>query len=260
MKHSKQTKRALLASILSVVMCAALLIGTTFAWFTDSVTNSGNVIQSGNLDVTMEWKDGKEDPSVAENWNDASGAPIFNYELWEPGYTEVRHIKISNKGTLALQYELAIKATGEVSKLADVIDVYYIKDGRQITDRTQLSDTEKIGTLSEILKQSSVANGHISGKQGNKVSSDMATIALKMQESAGDEYQGLAIGSEFSIQLSATQYTEESDSFGNDYDANAEYVKEVGTADDLKDAVAEGGTVSVTKSIDVYKRQVLDFL
>ena len=137
MTNSKHTKRALLASVLSVVVCAAMLAGSTFAWFTDSVTSAGNIIKSGNLKVALEWANGTEALDMA-TWKDASTGPIFNYSLWEPGYTEVRHVRISNKGNLALKYEIRIVANGEVSKLADVIDVYYIKDGKQITSRTGL--------------------------------------------------------------------------------------------------------------------------
>ena len=147
MTNSKHTKRALLASVLSVVVCAAMLVGSTFAWFTDSVTSAGNIIKSGNLDVALEWANGTEALDTA-TWQDASTGAIFNYDLWEPGYTEARHVRISNKGNLALKYEIRIAANGEVSKLADVIDVYYIKDGKQITSRTGLTDENKIGTLS----------------------------------------------------------------------------------------------------------------
>lgn len=47
----KSTKRALATSALSLAVSLALLAGTTFAWFTDSVTNTGNVIQAGNLSI-----------------------------------------------------------------------------------------------------------------------------------------------------------------------------------------------------------------
>ena len=100
MKHNKNTKRAMLASILSVMLCAAMLIGTTFAWFTDSVTSSNNKIAAGNLSVAMEWANGTEALDAA-SWKDASSEAIFNYDKWEPGYTEVRHVRISNKGNLA---------------------------------------------------------------------------------------------------------------------------------------------------------------
>ena len=164
----------------------------------------------------MEWANGTESLETA-SWKDASQDAIFGADFWEPGYTAARHVRISNNGDLALKYEIRIVANGEVSDLADVIDVYYIKGGRQITDRTELVDENKIGTLAEILANPAVANGHISAKQA-----DVATIALKMKESAGNEYQDKSIGSDFSIQLVATQYTEENDSFGNDYDAKAD--------------------------------------
>ena len=223
MTSSKNTKRALLASVLSVALCAAMLVGSTFAWFTDSVTSAGNIIKSGTLDVTMEWANGTSDPTQNDigQWQDASKGAIFDYDLWEPGYTEVRHVKISNIGTLALKYEVRIAATGEVSELADVIDVYYIKDGRQIEDRTQLTEDDKIGTLTEVLAKPYAAKGNLLGQEGEKVHYDIATIALKMQESAGNEYQGLSIGSEFAIQLVATQDTVESDAFNNQYDKDA---------------------------------------
>lgn len=47
----KHTKRTLAASGLALVISAALLVGTTFAWFTDSVINTGNHIQSGKLSI-----------------------------------------------------------------------------------------------------------------------------------------------------------------------------------------------------------------
>ena len=251
MTNSKHTKRALLASVLSVVVCAAMLAGSTFAWFTDSVTSAGNIIKSGNLDVALEWANGTEALDTA-TWQDASTGAIFNYDLWEPGYTEVRHVRVSNKGNLALKYEIRIAANGEVSKLADVIDVYYIKDGKQITSRTGLTDENKIGTLSQVLANPYAAKGHILAGE-NAV--DVATIALKMQESAGNEYQGLAIGSDFSIQLVATQYTSESDSFDDQYDKDAplNFVP-VATADELTKAVADGENVSLTAPIELSER------
>ena len=251
MTNSKHTKRALLASILSVVVCAAMLAGSTFAWFTDSVTSAGNIIKSGNLDVALEWANGTEALDTA-TWQDASTGAIFNYDLWEPGYTEARHVRISNKGNLALKYEIRIAANGEVSKLADVIDVYYIKDGKQITSRTGLTDENKIGTLSQVLANPYAAKGHILAGDN---AADVATIALKMQESAGNEYQNLSIGTDFSIQLVATQYTSEKDSFDDQYDKDAplNFVP-VATADELTKAVADGENVSLTAPIELSER------
>jgi predicted ribosomally synthesized peptide with SipW-like signal peptide len=79
------TKRALVASILMLCLCFSALIGTTFAWFTDSVTSSGNVIQTGKFDVGMYWAEGTADPADKTAWKDASLGAIFNNEYWEPG-------------------------------------------------------------------------------------------------------------------------------------------------------------------------------
>lgn len=225
MNNKKSTKRALLSSTLSLVLCMAMLIGTTFAWFTDSVSSNGNIIKSGTLDVTMDWAEGDEDPAAA-TWTDASKGAIFNSQLWEPGYTEAKHIKVSNVGTLALKYQMRILANGVVSELADVIDVYYFADAKQLTRETVATGT-KLGTLSEVLNNTNAnaISAKIAGDLEAGVSKTI-TLALKMQESAGNEYQNLSIGTDFSIQLLATQLSSENDSFDNTYDANADFASQ----------------------------------
>lgn len=215
---TKVTKRSLLTSALALVVCVSMLIGTTYAWFTDSVVSNNNIIKSGSLDIAMEWANGSEAPATA-TWTDASTGPIFDNDLWEPGYTEARHIKISNVGTLALNWTLAIVPNGEVSALADVIDVYYY-DGygygtaKQVIDRN-VAGMDYVGTLREWLS-TGISKGFLYADK-----SYSATIVLKMREEAGNEYQNLSIGDSFSIQLLATQRTYEDDSFDKDYDVGA---------------------------------------
>ncbi len=232
MNKVKSTKRALFSAVLALVVCISMLIGTTFAWFTDSVTSGRNIIQSGNLKVTMEWAKGVEDPDNA-NWNDASTGAIFSGDvLWEPGYTEVRHIRINNIGSLAFKYVVSILPNGEVSDLANVIDVYYVDPAMQVSERTELSELDRLGTLAEVLKDMPAsAQGNLASRE-----SDVITIALKMQESAGNEYENKAIGSDFSIRILATQHTYEEDSFDNQYDE----VTLVTNAEELKNALADG--------------------
>ena len=220
MTKKKSAKRALISSLLIMVMCFTMLAGSTYAWFTDSVTSANNIIKSGTLDVSLKWADGTLDPAAtATTWNDASTGAIFDYDKWEPGYTEVRHIAIKNEGTLALKYTVQIVPTDEVSALADVIDVYYFDPAQQLDERTDLAGIEPMGTLTAALSgMSTTAAGQLAPG-----ASDVITIALKMQESAGNAYQDLSIGSDFKIVLLATQATYESDSFSNDYDANATY-------------------------------------
>ena len=220
MTKKYSTKKALIASLLSLVLCFSMLLGATFAWFTDSATSTGNIIKTGELYVGMYWADGtKAVPTDDEGWTDASEGAIFDYDLWEPGYVEVRHIKIANEGTLALKYKVNIIANGEVSNLSDAIDVYYVDPAVQVADRTALTADKKLGTLTEVL-----ANLGESGN-GTLVAGavDTITIALKMQEDAGNEYKNKSIGTDFSIQLLATQFASENDSFGKDYDAEATY-------------------------------------
>lgn len=221
MNQKKGTKRTLVASVMSLVLCMAMLIGTTFAWFTDSVTSTSNIIKSGTLDVTMEWADGTTNPDNTI-WKDAGEGAIFNYDLWEPGYTEVRHIKIENQGTLALKYQLSIIANGEVSELTDVIDVYYLDPAKQVSERTDLSADMKIGTLTQVLAAiDTTASGNLEAGQNHTI-----TLAFKMQETAGNEYQNKSIGSDFRVILSATQLELESDSFDNQYDIGLKPLEE----------------------------------
>ena len=220
----KSTKKSLVLSALSLMMCVAMLLGTTYAWFTDSVTSGKNIITAGNLDIEMYYADGTKDPaSVA--WADASDATIFNYDLWEPGYTDVKHIKIANVGTLALKYQLAIVADGDLGILADVLDVYVTDTATKIAERSDLSSMTKIGTLSQVLANASLdLTGNLmpAGTEG-KTSENTLTIAVKMQETAGNEYQGKSIANGFTVVVKATQYTYENDSFDNQYDKDATY-------------------------------------
>ena len=123
MTKKRSTKRALLLSFLSLLMCVSMLIGSTYAWFTDSVTSANNIIKSGTLDVTMGWAEGEDAVPTADNaWTDASNGPLFNYDLWEPGYVEAKNIKISNVGTLALKYNLNIAANAKLYRAGIACD------------------------------------------------------------------------------------------------------------------------------------------
>ena len=247
MKKNRSTKRALLMSALSMVLCLSMLVGSTFAWFTDSVTSSGNIIKSGTLDVEMYWADGKTDPKNT-TWTDASQGAIFDYDNWEPGYVDVKHIQIKNTGSLALKYQVSIVPTGEVSKLAEVIDVYYADPAVQVADRSVLAQVPALSTLDKAIGgMSATASGELAAG-----ASDTITLALKMQESAGNEYQNLAIGSDFSVVLMATQLTAETDSFDDQYDFDATYTAEIDQLNAKLAAAQSGETVEYALTHDAY--------
>ena len=229
-KHT--TKRSLGVSILSLILSFAMLLGTTYAWFTDSVTSAGNIIQSGNLDIGMYWSENNVD------WHDAEGAnaaPVFSYDNWEPGYTELRYIKVTNEGSLAFKYEMMLNPNGEVEDLAEVIDVSYdiVTDNENFvapTAENKQGSLTKVGTLADMIAAGTgVAGGVLlpAGKTDENFYSGeiVICITLHMQESAGNEYMSKSIGTTFDMLLYATQYDYEADGFGSDYDEDAEYPK-----------------------------------
>ncbi len=234
MTKKLSTKRSLVFSVLALVLCFTMLVGSTYAWFTDSATSANNIIKTGNLDVEMYWANGTlavpADDSA--DWTDASTGAIFDYALWEPGYVQVRHIKIANIDNLTLKYTVNIVANGVISDLSAVIDVYYVDPAVQVADRTALTESNKLGTLTEVL----AGLGETGSGSLIAGASDTITIALKMQESAGNAYMLKSIGSSFSIQLLATQLASEEDSFGDQYDEMAS----IDDLDELKAALDAG--------------------
>lgn len=230
--NNKTTKRTLVSSVVALLICFTMLIGTTYAWFTDVVTSSNNIIKTGILDAAVTWTD---DFAAAEDtWNDVENPnteAIFDYKLWEPGYVAVRYLKVANVGTLAFKYKLVIVVNGKPVQegdvnLADVIDVYYAPEKVAVPNRDLENnpDLTYAGTLSNLITGTSVVNGVLLAGQTTDCI-DYGTIVLKMQESAGNEYQDLAVGTSFDIMLFATQYTHEEDSFDKYYDADADFPK-----------------------------------
>ena len=229
MNESTKTKKALRGSLFAFFLCIVLLIGTTFAWFTDTASTGVNKIQSGNLKVDLEVATAWDEHGAVTKWESAVGKTQDFQKaagaedeqiLWEPGCKyKLPEIRVVNKGNLALKYTLKVTGIQGDAKLNEVID--WTVDGTAIAD--------KEGTL-------------VAGTTDNPTASDPMTIQGHMQESAGNEYQNLSIDG-ISITVYATQDTVESDSFGSDYDANAT------SADELKAALKNGGNINISKNI-----------
>ena len=210
---NKATKRALLTSALALLLCVSMLVGTTYAWFTDSVTSANNKIVAGNLKIDLELLGDNGWTSIKK-----SGAPIFDYKNWEPGYTDMKILKIENEGSLALKWVAKFVSNEALGILADVIDVYVTEDIEKYpTDRADLSGWDKVGTVRDFANTiDTLWAGSLTAKNTAGATKTLG-IALKMQDTAGNEYQNQTLGA-FDIQILATQYTYEEDSFGNDYD------------------------------------------
>lgn len=220
MTKSKHTKRALLASSLSVLLCLAMLVGLTFAWFTDTASTSVNGVQAGTLDVQLLNAADENLEGQTLNFVKAEGNEPL---LWEPGCTySLPAVYVKNNGNLALKYKLMISGIVGDAKLLEAID-WTIKVG---SDEIDLATFE--GKLAADAKSSNalVLSGH-------------------MSKTAGNEYQGLSIDG-IAITVTATQDTVEHDSTTNQYDKDAEYaVYEVTDNDSLNAAIAQGGIITL---------------
>ena len=114
----KKTKKSLLFSGLALMMSALLLAGTTFAWFTDSVTNKGNTIQSGELQMDVYWFkwDVNEGKFVQTTMDNAK----MSAENWEPGQSNAILMRLDNVGSLTSQVKLSFDVT-EDTGLTDAL-------------------------------------------------------------------------------------------------------------------------------------------
>ncbi len=213
------TKRSLLASVLALVMCVTMLVGTTFAWFTDSASTAVNKIESGTLHVDIVDKDGNSLDGKTLSFKNVNGDTNI---LWEPGATfNLDSFRIVNTGKLALKYKVIINGVNGNAKLLEAID-FTVKIGD--AEKVALADWEGI-----LLPEGKTAT------TDNEVvgATDLITISGTMKKEAGNEYQGLSIDG-IGITVVATQYTYEYDSKDNLYDKDADYTIQV-NKDNIQD-------------------------
>lgn len=215
MKTNKTSKRALLTSVLSIALCLSMLIGTTFAWFTDTASTAVNKIQAGTLKVGL-YKDAGCTETAEGQTLKFKTADNREEILWEPGCTyQLEDVYIKNEGNLALDYTVVITGIGGDTGLNKVIDwTMKVGDSDLTADKAQLVPD----------------------------ASAKLSISGHMQETAGNEYQGMSIDN-IAITVYATQSQYESDSEDNTYDAGADM-----TPDNLEQRVQ--GSAEVTANAD----------
>lgn len=246
MTSSKSTKRALLTSALALLMCVAMLIGATFAWFTDTASTEVNKIQAGNLDLEVEYR-----TTANGDWKTLDNATdLFGSEgtLFEPGHTRVVELKIKNAGNLALKYKIGMNVISETAGTN--------KDGKPY----KLSNYLKVATspiqqydpnagphdVSYVMEQLIFVKGNVlawehrdfanfeleytSGGSVHELKpGDAGILGIKvyMPETVGNEANAIsaekAASINFGLNVVATQYTVESDSYGTQYDKDATY-------------------------------------
>lgn len=216
-------KRSLLVSAIALTLTAALLIGSTFAWFTSTATTSVSSVTAGTLKVEILNSDDSELENNTVNFVDRDGNSNI---LWEPGVTfTTKEFKVKNAGNLALKYkfQLGMNVTDENKALYDAITFYIAyKDANGTEQRVDVSQYE----------------GHLAGNAKSDAFYLIGVMDPKATEGQGQTLSGLAIA------VVATQDTVENDSNGNDYDKDAEYPISVTTGDELQ-AVVSNATAPV---------------
>ena len=253
MNNKRATKRALLTSVMALVMCVVMLVGTTFAWFTDTASTGVNKIQAGNLDVELAYKNA-ETMTTDTGFKAANkDTPVFKEgALWEPGHVEYVVLKVSNAGNLALKYKLGINIASETGstnvlgnefKLSD-----YIKFGVADEDLSGKTRDEMVAAVTD---SKLINEGYSKENNLNKTNdADIVTLVVWMPKSVGNEAnykvaEGITAPSiDLGINVVATQLTYEKDSIDDQYDKDAEYPISVTTGEELQ-AIVSNATAPV---------------
>ena len=215
---NKSTKHALLASVLSIVMCFAMLIGSTFAWFTDEVKSGMNKIVAGNLDVELyNTKDGEPVTAETKLFKGKDGNDI----LWEPGVMVYEKLTVKNAGSLALKYRLTLNSN------------FTVVDGKSLEDVLKVAivsgeDVNKVGedraTTLANLNFIKFSEAEQTGVLAAGADGDTYAIVIYWEPSDRDNDYNIAGGVlsvDLGVNLVATQAASENDSFDNNYDENA---------------------------------------
>lgn len=245
----KTTKRSMLVSGLCLLLTAVMLMGSTFAWFTDSVTNTGNVITAGNLSidafaydvgtggttVTIQGVNGSQPITFEADGQDLKTVttPILNGEIdWEPGMSDAKLLTVTNSGSLAANIRLSFAVTD--GGLMNALWFDFIQVGA-----TQGQFTKRpMSTLNQLAEAMVLTLN-----PGQSVS---FVLVYGMEETAGNDYQGKIFSAD--VTVLATQAPVEEDGFGNsDYDA----VSYVSNEAQLREAVAKGGNIVLQQDIGV---------
>ncbi len=255
---SISTKKAFLTSLISLLTCITMLIGSTFAWFTDTSTTGVNQILAGTLDIELVDENGESLEGETLTFVDKDGNSDI---LWEPGCTfHTNGFSVVQKGNLQFKYKVVITGLNGDSKLLDVIDfsVVYADDLNEALEEDVVSND-----FEATWQFSYDSDGKFVATQTTPYQSDLMYVVAKMDKAAGNEYQGLTLEG-IGITVIATQDNVENDSFDNQYDEDADYpyvsVNGVDylTIEEAIAAAKAGDTVTLKGDITTEKQIVID--
>jgi len=254
-KHA-HPRRTLILSFLSLVLCASMLVGVTFAWFSDGVTSSNNRIVAGTLDVDVYYGNPDDENSIQDV------DTLFNdVTLWEPGAVAWENLTVVNLGSLTLKYKLEVNFSNENyinengARLSQILRVAIVEGGITATTREAVLEQAGLGiTLADFAK-----GGYLNPKD---TAGDRATYGLVIYWPAYGDHNdwnlnngkttsdGEPLHVDLGINLTAWQKNAEVDSFGPDYDAGLGETY-VSSYEEFKAALAEGGKVVLESNVTV---------
>ena len=230
----KSKKSALLLSFTSLLLCFAMLAGSTFAWFTDTATTGVNKIVAGNLDVELLMY--KEVNGRYDYVNiSKEPAPIFGSEtskvaqnnnldtLWEPSKTQVAYLAIKNEGNLDLKYQVALNVTNPADgkDLYQVMQYAIVPDAKEDSAPPEWREGNSVTPGTQIVSGTNTTDADPAGVKLLHGQTHYFALLVHMDGNAGNAYQNGKV--EFDLTVYATQLNSESDSFGPDYDENAPF-------------------------------------
>ena len=115
MKKMKYTKVALILSLCVMLIWGLLGTGATIAWFTDTPDVDENTFLIGQLALDVEYKN----DLVTDYTPVDSQTSVFNDKaLYEPGYTQVVYLKITNRGDVAFNYKMSVDTRSYVDSVS----------------------------------------------------------------------------------------------------------------------------------------------
>ena len=246
MTTKRSTKSAILTSMLSIILCITMLLGSTFAWFSHTASSQSNRIVSGNLKVDLlmdKNKTGNVDEyvSIRDGFGDIFSEAAGNSFRWEPGKTEIVYLQVKNSGSQALRYNVELLVSGSnYGVLADALS-FAVIEGKK-AGNPEYATWEAIVEAAD--KTGGLSAGYVtvfSNGIALAKASDYFALVVHMDEDAGSEYMGENIS--IDVRVTATQAVEEQDSFSNTYDEHAVY-------DDFTDFVLNGSFEEVGRAVN----------
>ncbi len=215
MKQSKKTKKMLISGVVSLVLCLAMLVGSTLAWFTDTINVTADM-QVGTFKVALQKYIDDEYQNIGTKEGDTtytqSDEPVFGGTNWAPGQIEVNYLAVVNKGTMPLNYDMLVNVTGDlVGALEYAIidgveagsnDALDLEDALVNWDRVKAAANGQAGDVAEGEIQAA-PNGHLEIGE-----TDYFALVIYMKEEADNSYQGKSFSADVVLNARQVNYVE----------------------------------------------------